>query len=521
MLGPRGRSRPSAQEDDSLSNPELRTATAVALRWTIIARPVVECVLLGSMIVLARLVPPGDFGRYAIAAIAMEFTMIPTQAVGASLVQRPTVSREHIQSAFALSLLIAVALIGLTLLLSTTVVSAVFDGRTADLVRLTIPASFFTSVSVVPSSLLQRRLQFARVTLVDITVTSVRAATSIALAFAGLNGTALVLGAAASAVAGTAMQFAWARPPFPRLYRGPARDLLSYGVPAAAAAVSWVGFRNCDYAIVGARLGALSTGLYFRAYTLGVEYQKKISQVMSTVGFPVLARAQAGGEMEAYRARMARTLTIVLFPLLTLLAIVAPVFVPYVLGPRWTGAVVPTQILAVGGAATLVIDTVGVVLAAGGRPRALLGYGWAHFISYGGAVYLVAPLGLVVVACAAAVVHTLFLFVAYVLMLRGSPGRALASIWDDVGPATICSIALAAAAVPASLWLSSIQAPPTAYLAAVPMIGGIAYLVALRLCFPDSLQKLQSLVAHVVPLDRLRAATRSVPARSAETQPMA
>ena len=35
--------------------------------------------------------------------------------------------------------------------------------------------------------------------------------------------------------------------------------------------ISWVGFSNVDYAIIGARLGALRTGLYFRAYTLAVE----------------------------------------------------------------------------------------------------------------------------------------------------------------------------------------------------------------------------------------------------------
>ena len=506
--------------DDSLSGDELRTATASALRWTVIARPVVECVLVGSMIILAHLVPPADFGRYAVAVIAMELTMVPTQGVGTALVQRASVSRAHLQSGFALSLLMGAAIIGLTLAASALIVTPVFGGRTADLVRLSIPASFVTSACVVPGALLQRRLQFARVSMTDVIITSTRAATSIALAIAGLNGAALVLGAVASTVAGAAVQFAWAPPPLPRLYRGPAKDLLSYGLPAAAAAISWVGFRNCDYAIVGARLGVLRAGLYFRAYTLGVEYQKKISQVMTTVGFPVLARAHGSGEMEVYRARMARTLALVLFPLLTLLSIVAPVFVPWMLGSAWTAAVVPTQILALGGAATLVIDTVGVVLAADGRPRSLLVYGWAHFISYGTAVFLVAPLGLVAVATAAAVVHTVFLFVAYVMMLRGSPGRALALIWDDVGPATVCCLGLAAAAVPAGLWLSSIGTPAIVHLALVSLIGGIAYLATLRLCFPESLRKLWSLVTRVVPVERIRAAARVLPLRRAETQPM-
>jgi O-antigen/teichoic acid export membrane protein len=52
------------------------------------------------------------------------------------------------------------------------------------------------------------------------------------------------------------------------------------------ASISWVGFSNVDYAIIGARLGALQTGLYFRAYTLAVESQSKLGIVMNRVGFP-------------------------------------------------------------------------------------------------------------------------------------------------------------------------------------------------------------------------------------------
>ena len=56
-----------------------------------------------------------------------------------------------------------------------------------------------------------------------------------------------------------------------------ARDLLPYGGPAALATVAWTGFRNGDYAIIGAVLGPAQAGFYWRAYQLAVEYQSKIS----------------------------------------------------------------------------------------------------------------------------------------------------------------------------------------------------------------------------------------------------
>jgi lipopolysaccharide exporter len=494
--------------DDSLAPDELHSKTLRGLRWTVIGRPATEVVLLGSMVVLARLIAPAEFGRYAVAAIVGDLASIPLAGVGAALVHRKEVDREHLQAGFALALLTAIALIALTLLAAGTIVVGLLGQRTAQLVALSTPLCLIVAVSTVPSALLQRRLALRHLSVIDFASAVVRVCVSVALALAGLGAFALVLGAIAGELAATVLAWAWARPPLPRLRRGPVRDVWHYGRPASLAAASWVGFRNCDYAIVAARLGALQAGLYFRAYTVGVEYQKKVSKVMTTVGFPMLARTQDAGELAALRGRMVRLLTILLFPLLVLLAVEAPVFVPWLFGQRWAPAVVPTQILAIGGASTLVIDAVGSALMASGRPRALLGYGWAHFAAYALAVLIVAPLGIVAVAIAAASVHTAFLLVAYVLLLHGSGERPLWRLWDDLQPAILCCMALAAVAVAASLALTAAHAPPVPYLAVVSLLGGGAYLLALRICFPASLQSLRSFVGHLMPQNPLRGLTR-------------
>src|SRR5262249_20709064 len=153
-------------------------------------------------------------------------------------------------------------------------------------------------------------------------------------------------------------------------------------------------------------------------YTLAVEYQKKVSGVMADVGFPVLARTRSSEDMDTLRGQMVGLVTVVLFPVLALLAVLAPVAVPWVFGSEWQDAVAPTAGLALGGAAVIVRDAVGATLMAAARPRAVLGFGWAHFVTYAIAVYFTAPLGLTAVAASAAVVHTAFVFVAYALMYQ-------------------------------------------------------------------------------------------------------
>jgi lipopolysaccharide exporter len=498
---------------DAPSGEELRAAAVSGIRWSSIARPTTEVIQLASLVILAHLIAPAEFGYYAVALIAQEVAyVLVAGGVSSALIQRKILDREHLQSGMALGLLGGLGLAVLTLIVAILIVTPVFGARTALFVEILAPLCLIAGVSTVPMATLSRRLEFRRLSEIEVLNTLVRVAVCVGLALAGLGGEALVLGALAGALTTLVIVSISAPPPLPRLHRRAARELLDYGLPVSMAAVGWIGFSNVDYAIIGARLGALQTGLYFRAYTLAVEYQSKVSVVMTQVGFPVLARTSSDAELAGMHRQMVRLLTILLFPLLVLLAITAPVLVPFLFGQPWVGAVVPVQVLAVGGASTLVIDSVGTVLMARGRTRALLGFGMAHFVVYGLAVFLVVPFGIVAVAAAAAVVHTLFLIVAYTLLLSDSPDHPLRRLWDDIAPAAVSCLGLVAVAVPTSLALSAAHAPAILQLAAVGLVAVPPYLLTLRTCFPAVWRSQRAILERVVPGNRLRWARRSMAA---------
>lgn len=481
----------------------LREAAASGVRWSAISRPMIEVVQFASIVLLARLIAPAEFGRYAVALIVQEVALlIVAGGVSSALVQRKVADREHLQAGMALGLLTGLLLAGATLVLAQVVVVPVFGSRTALFVRLMAPLCLFSALSTVPMATLRRRLDFRRLSEIEVLNTFVRVAFAIGLTFAGFGGESLVLGAVAGSLAMTAYAWVSAPPPLPRLHLRAARELLDYGLPASLAAVSWVGFNNVDYAIIGARLGALQTGLYFRAYTLAVQYQGKISLVMGQVGFPVLARTQDQSELARMHHQMVRLLTILILPMLVLLAIAAPVLVPFTYGARWAGAVVPVQILALGGASTLAINAAGAVLMATGRARALLAYGMGHFLVYGITVFMVVRLGIVAVAIDAALVHTLFLVVAYFLLLRESPERPLARLWSDVAPALVSCLALAAVALPASYGLSAAHVSPLPWLLLLGVVSVPPYLLALRVLFPEAWRTQRAALARIVPVHR-------------------
>jgi lipopolysaccharide exporter len=311
----------------------------------------------------------------------------------------------------------------------------------------------------------------------------------------------------------TCLSLVFAPVPPPR-WRGRAiRELLEYGGPASIATFCWAGFRNGDYAVVGARLGAAQAGFYWRGFQLAVDYQRKISVVMTSVGFPVLARTGGDEEMFALRQRMVRLLAVVLFPLLGCLVVLAPVAIPWVFGSTWEPAVVPTQILAGAGAATVVIDAVGAVLMATGRGRAILGYGVAHFVVYIGAVIFASQWGIKGVSVAAVTVHLSFLVVAYQLLLRDPGPRALRLLWGDVSAAVVSSLVLVGAAWSTDRALQHAGATPPVQILLVGAVGASVYLAALRLGFPAAWRDLSVLVTRVLPVRPLRAAARRLPSR--------
>jgi PST family polysaccharide transporter len=489
-----------SQPGDVRTNADLTQTTAAGLRWLTYARIVVELTLLAGMVVLARLIPPAGFGMFAVVLIVQELAMaMPMEGVGSALVQRRSIGREHLQAGLCLSLLVGIALAGLTLLVADLVVAPVIGEETASLVRLATPWFLLGALYSLPTAVLRRRIDIRRLTILDITMTTSRAAASIALAVAGLDAEALVWGNLVGMTLALVVALCFAPVPFPRWHTSAVRDLLPYGGPAALACVAWTGFRNGDYAIIGARLGTTQAGFYLRGYQLAVEYQKKISAVMGTMAFPVLARTAGRAEMLELRRRMVQLLTVVLFPLLALLVLLAPEVIPWLFGPEWAPAILPTQILAAGGAATLVIDTVGSALQAAGRARDMLAYGVAHFVVYATCVYFAAPYGLAAVSVVATTVHTIFLVVAYQLMLRGEKERALPFLWRDVSAALVSCAALVAVAAPLGWALRGAGTPTVVHLALVLVAGSVAYLLALRTIFPTAWRDLGAAVRRVVP----------------------
>ena len=452
----------------------------------------------GASIVLARLIPPAAFGHFAVVSVLF---MLAGEAIGsgvtAALVQRRDATTAHLESGMALSVGFGVGA-GAAVYLGAPLTEPLFGEDVVDLAQLGSPYFPLVAVAATSAAVLQRRLLFPRIAVIEVGGVLAGLALSIALAAGGLDAEALVLGAVVGQALSTAALLWAAPPPRPRRRATEMTDLLRFGAPNAAAAAASVGARNVDYAVLAARAPAASVGFYWRGYQLAVEIPRRFgSSILGQLALPLYARADDAAHRLQMRARIVQLHTLLMVPPLILLIVLAPVLVPILFGERWEPAVTPTQLLAGVGIISTALAGMGPLLSAIGHPQALLHWNIGNVVVVGAAVFLAAPHGLTAVCLAVLGVRIVRYFAAYVFLLNRLAGVSIAEAWRDPGPALVAGGAMAAGVIALqALVLGAL--PPAVEVALVAVAAVPLYLGALAVLFPGSLADLRGGVQRLL-----------------------
>lgn len=500
----------SSSAAHEISRGELHEATLDAVRWVSIARIFAEVVAFSAGIVLAHLVSPAEFGRLAVAVIVNEMAeAITGQGLGNALVQRRVLRRSHLQGGMAIGIGAGVSLMGLTLLLGPLLITPLFGAQTATLFELFSVVFLISGIKIVPLAILQRKLDFRTSSLVELSGSLLSAVVAVTLAASlGLQAKSYVFGQIAAGLLTLALVLLATKPPLPRLRLAEIRELLSFGLPAAFAGLTWVIQRNIDYMILGARLSAAQVGYYYRAYTVSFEGESKVSGIIARLALPVYSRTEDLAHMRSLRARIVRANVTSVFPVLGLFIVLAPEVMPWLFGAHWQPAVLPAQILAVAGMAATVNNANSPLLLAAGRPRELSVFNVFQLVGYATTILLCSGHGLIAV-CVGVAVFQLAVTAAYAVILNRLVQMPAGQLLADLGAAVLCTGAMAAVAVALSRALGGAGLPMPVSPVLVGLAAGLTYLTALRLAFRAAWSDVLMIAIRIVPA-RIR---RLVPSR--------
>jgi O-antigen/teichoic acid export membrane protein len=501
-------------DQSETSSEGLLDAAVTGARWLAVARVCSDSVQFFAAVLLARHIIPAEFGHAAIALILVPLSAILTfEGFASALVQRQEIERAHVEAATLASIVAGVLLSALTYFGAPIVAEPVFGQRTTELIQLASPLYFIAGISAVPRSLLWRRLEFRAVSLVETASLVLGAIISVSLAFAGSSGEAIVIGALCGQAAATALMVVLAPPARPRVHRRHLREILTFGAPASGAGLLYVAITNVDYTILAARLTAAQTGIYWRAFQIGVVYQDKISGIMMRLSFPVYSRTRDLDQLRSLHERATRVHAAVVCPILAIGIVVMPAMVPWLFGGAWRPAVEPAQILCVAGMIAAILTGFAQVMLAAGRPQALMRFNIVVLAVYGATVWFTAKHGISTVAAAVVGVYVLQLLGVYGILFRRVMGIPVGRMVSDLSPAVVGSAAILAIGLPLQRLLDTAPAPATVALLAI--IGFVVHIAVLRTCFPAVWNDLSSLVRRLVPMRMQPRRWRVVPSTSA------
>lgn len=325
-----------------------------------------------SVVVLARLLTPDDFGVFAMATPVFGFAML-FQDLGLTqaTIQRPQITQAQLTALFwvnfGVSLLLAFLLVAVAPL-----IGWFYGDARAGAISATFGLMMVANgLGAQHTALMNRHMRFGALAAIDAAGAAAGFFTSWIVALNYPSYWALAAGSFAIAVvpaAGAWLLAGW-RPGPPRRPKD-MKDIFGFGANVTSFNLMNFFGRNSDNVMIGKAWGDHALGLYDRAYKLLLLPLQQVNAPLGRVMLPILARLS--GEPDRYANAYLRTLDqllILVMPGVAFMIIAAPELVRVLLGPEWSQASVIFQALGVAALAQPLNWTAGWLLVSQGRSR--------------------------------------------------------------------------------------------------------------------------------------------------------
>jgi len=365
--------------------------------WTGIAKASMQIVLFLLMLVLARLLSPEDFGIVGMAAIVtVAISMVNDRGLGTAIIQKSSLSQEHLSSVFWGGIAFSFLLFSATILASYPMALFFRNPLVQPVVAVQAAGFVIGSLGIVQKSILNKDLEFKKLAVMEVVSSVASGIVSITLALMRFGVWSLVIGALVRD--GVNVFLVWIycrwRPRFFFSWRQ-FKELFSFSANVLGNDVVSYAVTNMDVVIIGRMLGTEALGYYTLALNLVKMPVQRLSGVVSKVAFPAFSAIQ--DDMKKLRKgflKASAVLSLIIFPLLLGLALFAREFITLFMGAKWMPMATPLIILVPMGLA----KSVGVIrwpaLMALGRPDVELKWNLAYILPLAACIYFGAQLSL-------------------------------------------------------------------------------------------------------------------------------
>jgi PST family polysaccharide transporter len=425
----------------------LREKAAKGIVWSVIQKWGRAAISIVAFVALSRLLDPEAFGLVTLASVFTTFVDIfVEQGFSAAIVQRADLEREHLDTAFWISVSTGILLTAGGIAASGLVAAFFEEPRLAPILRWLSISFILSALSSTQIAILQRKLAFKNLAARSLAATTVSGIVSVSLALAGFGVWSLVAQNLVRELA-AAIVLWWSsdwRPGF-NVSKKHYKELFTFGVSIVGNNALTNLVRRSDDLLIGYFLGPTLLGYYTVGYRLLLLIVRVVTGITNTVAFSTFSRLQHQPErMRRAFYNVTQYTSLLAFPIFIGLAALAPELVPALFGEKWAPSIPVMRILALIGILQSVLFFNGSVIRASGKPSWELGITLLNAVFSVIGFLLAVRWGIVAVAAAFVIVGYLLAPLSYVAVRRLIQVDFRTYLWQFV-PSLSASLMMVAA----------------------------------------------------------------------------
>lgn len=363
---------------------------------SIVARGLNAFIQIGSVLFLARLLSPEDYGLVSMVAALTGFApSLVDLGTRDAIVQRQRITEREISALFWIT--VAIGSVFTVLIIACGPLIAKFYREP----RLTMIAAV-SSITFVASALqcqhyalLRRTMKFVEIGAIEVTSNLLSAAIAVGMAFMGFHYWALVLRPVllcSFITVGVWVRCRWL-PSLPDFSKG-VKEMIRFGLHTAGFTLADFGSKSSDRIAIGYKNGARSLGFYQNATFIYDNLLDVLVLPLHNVAVASLSKVRGDlKELKRLWAKALSTLSFYAMPGFGLLAVTSQDIVVLLLGAKWASAGVLLSVLAMRGIPHTVERTLGWLHVPAGRSDRWMRWGILTMIVHFCAMLLGLPYG--------------------------------------------------------------------------------------------------------------------------------
>ena len=303
-----------------------------------------------SAAIVSRILTPGEIGVSVIASSILVILMSAREFASTSfLIQRQELTREEIRGSFTVLLLMTIAIVGILEASAPILAAAYGETNLSPYFRVVCVCLLVDMFSLHIMSLLRRDMAFGRLAIISISGTATGTATTLVLASLGFSYMSFAWGWLAGSVVTSALALSisphfWMFKPTLRRLRG----MAEFGGYNGAIVILFKAYEALPFLLLGRILSHDAAALFSRSHMIcRVPDQLILGGAVSVVLPAFAAQARTGGDMKRPYLNALEMITVLHWPALLVLAVLAQPVVDILLGSQWREVAPLVRIMAV------------------------------------------------------------------------------------------------------------------------------------------------------------------------------